>query len=497
MPVEPILPNYITEFVSSSTLEQRKALMKLLEDQDSYLTANTDSNVSETEVEHKFPNNPEIPHEVKSDHPITTCQNVISSSAEKISDCVIHVNELDINKDLSDGLLNELTSLKLRTKRKKGRAAKVKTQWLSPEGSSRSGINSTKSFSDFPSISRLMHIVNSHPSTSGDMTDCLVSCMSSKHSSLTYHADDEPIINQNSDICTVSLGPPRKLDFIWKNENNLGRKNVPPLPEYSVPASDLSLNIMKAGSQTKILHRGPSGDVGGIRYSLSFRRIVSTPPILVQEADATPAHSERNQVPSNKRKIVLLVGDSYFDRLDTNKLAKGKQSVFKVAKGGREIDDVLKHTKTFLDANPDFEVRKLFVCVGTNDIRYCHDKGVNHLKTPLKNFFTSIKQLAPHAKIFIQSLLPIPSNDNRFSDRNVLAMNRLLYNMCSKHRLFFIDAFTCFLNGYGNRNLNLFPKWDESRKFYDIHPNSKGMGVLARQYIFLIHSNRFSIMAYN
>ena len=64
------------------------------------------------------------------------------------------------------------------------------------------------------------------------MTDCLVSCMSSKHSSLTYHADDEPIIDQNSDICTVSLGPPRKLDFIWKNENNLGRKNVPPPPEY-------------------------------------------------------------------------------------------------------------------------------------------------------------------------------------------------------------------------------------------------------------------------
>ena len=141
---------------------------------------------------------------------------------------------------------------------------------------------------------------------------------------------------------------------------------------------------MKAGSQTKILHRVPSGDVGGIRYSLSFRRIVSTPPILVQEAGATPAHSERSQVPSNKRKIVLLVGDSYFDRLDTNKLAKGKQSVFKVAKGGRKIDDVLKHTKTFLDANPDFEVRKLFVCVGTNDIRYCYDKGINHLKTPLK-----------------------------------------------------------------------------------------------------------------
>ena len=329
------------------------------------------------------------------------------------------------------------------------------------------------------------------------MTDCLVSCMSSKHSSLTYHADDEPIIDQNSEICIVSLDPPRKLDFIWKNENNLGRKNVPPPPEYSVPASDLSLNIMKAGSQSKILHRIPSDDVGGIRYSLSFRRIVSTPLILVQEADTTPAHSERSQVPSNKRKIVLLVGDSYFDRLDTNKLAKGKQSVFKVAKGGRKIDDVLKHTKTFLDANPDFEVRKLFVCVRTNDIRYCYDKGINHLKTPLKNFFYIYQTIGTQRQDFYIVPITYPLNGNRFSDRNVLAMNRLLYNMCSKHRLFFIDAFTCFLNGYGNRNLNLFLKWHESRKFYDIHPNSKGMGVLARRYIFLIHSNRFNPMAYN
>ena len=49
MPVEPILPLYITDFVSSSSQEQRKALIKLLEDQDSYLTAGSDSNLSDGE----------------------------------------------------------------------------------------------------------------------------------------------------------------------------------------------------------------------------------------------------------------------------------------------------------------------------------------------------------------------------------------------------------------------------------------------------------------
>ena len=42
-----------------------------------------------------------------------------------------------------------------------------------------------------------------------------------------------------------------------------------------------------------------------------------------------------------KKKNVLLAGDSYFEHLDVNKLGKRKQSVCKIAKGGRKINDVL------------------------------------------------------------------------------------------------------------------------------------------------------------
>ena len=399
MPVEPILPLYITDFVSSSSPEQRKALIKLSEDQDPYLTAGSDSNLSDGEFNSSRKS--EIPSELEQNSSKTSLSStIIPPTFTGIPDCVIHVDRLDINHDLSKDILNELTSLKLRTKGKNGRAAKVKTQWLSPKDSHRDSINATKPMSDYPCITSLMDIVNSHPSTTGDMTDCLVSCMLSKHSSLTYHADDEPSIDQNSDICTVSLGPPRTLDFMWKHKNNSGRESTSFPPKYSVPATDLSLNVMKAGSQAKILHRVPNRKEGGIRYSLSFRKVVSNPP-SVKENDEV-------QVINNKKKIVLLAGDSYFEHLDTDKLAKGKESVFKVDRGGRKIEDVLKSTKNFLDANPTYEVKKLFVCVGTNDIRYCYDRGVNHLKTPLRTFLSTLKQLVPQAKIFIQSLLPIP-----------------------------------------------------------------------------------------
>ena len=75
-------------------------------------------------------------------------------------------------------------------------------------------------------------------------------------------------------------------------------------------------------------------------------------------------------------------------------------------------------------------------------------------------------------------------------------MNNLIYNLCSKYKLFYIDVFRAFLNRFGYRNVNLFPAWDPVRKAFDIHPNAKGKGVMARFYIRLIHSRWFNPMGY-
>ena len=79
------------------------------------------------------------------------------------------------------------------------------------------------------------------------------------------------------------------------------------------------------------------------------------------------------------------------------KLGKGKQSVFKIAKGGRKIDAVLQSLNEFSADNLELDVTKLFICVGTNDIRNCHEGGVSHLKTPLQTLFTTAKERFPNA----------------------------------------------------------------------------------------------------
>ena len=427
----PLLPRYITEFVSKASLEQRKALVSLIEECEDavnpYLTADNDSS-SEDEPEPSHPNAP------------TVC-----SHKNQVSQFVVHVEQLPISSDLSEGVLQELISMKLRTRGRKGKVAKVKTQWLIPNNEYLNDIKNHKQFSDYRFIPKVLEIVNNHHSTSGDMNACLVSCMSSKDSSLSYHSDQENMIDQSSDICTVSFGPARTLDFIAKDCNHGGRKGTPLPPQFSVPATNHSMNIMKAGCQSHLLHRVPPGTAGGVRYTLSFRKVLSLPPTneLDPHGTSLSVTTDVTTAPSTsayklKKKTVLLAGDSYFERLDVDKLGKSKQSVCKVAKGGRKINDVLQSLKEFSTDNPELDVTKLFICVGTNDIRNCHERGVFHLKTPLEGLFSMAKQLFLNAKVYIQSLLPIPSNGNRFSDRNVLSLNRMIFNLCSKHRIFLL-----------------------------------------------------------
>ncbi len=466
------LPTFILDFVKTASSDQKNRLLTLLTQDTTHSSAD---NLGTGETPAK-----------KAEEPPKV----------SISDFVEHVPDIDIDADLSSGVLEELTKLKLRTRGSKGKPAKVKTKWLSPSDEPYNYgtiVNKPKPISDCPYIEQLMSKVNGHPSTSGDMTACLVSCMSSARSNLSYHADDETLMAQDSDICTVSFGPERSLDFIWQNKNPPGRKGAPPPPDYSVPATNHSLNIMRPGCQQNLMHRVPPGKAGGVRYSLSFRKIVpKNQPETVPEPSTNmfPAPAS-----TNRKKVTLLAGDSFFERLDVKKLGKEKQEVYKVAKGGRKISAVEQAIESFVTDHPELEIKTLFVCVGTNDIRNCKD-GVKHLKTPLCEFMKKIKVLAPSARIFFQSLLPLPSNGDSKIVRNVLSMNNLIYGLCSKYKLFYLDVLPSFLNRFGDRNSRLFPAYNVANKSWDIHPNARGMGVLARHYIYLIHSKRFNPLGY-
>ena len=52
------------------------------------------------------------------------------------------------------------------------------------------------------------------------------------------------------------------------------------------------MNVMKAGCQSKILHRVPPGSEGGVRYGVSFRKLVPQTLPPKEDSPAVPTQDE-------------------------------------------------------------------------------------------------------------------------------------------------------------------------------------------------------------
>ncbi|MCP4488743.1 MAG: hypothetical protein GY820_15730, partial [Gammaproteobacteria bacterium] len=375
------------------------------------------------------------------------------STPPSFDSLVEHVNDLALDDTLCTNILAELQTLNLM---RPGRG--VKTQWLSPTDESYNYgkvLNSPMPIKDYPNICKLTQIVNSHPSTTGDMDCCLVTRYPSSKSTLSLHSDNEKLISQTSSICSVSFGAPRELQIVLNGK--MLKNGEPDLsPDLVLPATDKTMNVMKPGAQSKMLHavgkaRGVSSkSQSEVRYSLSFRKINSAikddKAGTVEEDHPNTKADDKTQ--PKKKNVILVAGDSFAARLKADLLGKGKQDVRNIAKGGRKLEEVQKDIEDFVKKNPDVEVIKLFVSVGANDIRYCQN-GIKHLKNAVCDLMRSIKTMLPGVKAWFQSIPPIHPNGSRFTARNVIQMNILIYDMCSRFRLFYLNAFHAFFNQQG------------------------------------------------
>ena len=222
-----------------------------------------------------------------------------------------------------------------------------------------------------------------------------------------------------------------------------------------------------------------------VRYSLSFRKF--KPEVNPVPPQAQP--DDTRDILAKTIPAVLIAGDSFPARPDSERIGKNKKVVLNIAKGGNRIPDVVHSLIEFRNNtdNAKYAVNQVFVSVGTNDIRHCYHRGVSHLKGDLFGLVRTIKNLFPNCKVYIQSLLPLPVTpaNRQHVIRNVLDFNNLIYHICSHEKVFILDVFRKFLFE-GFRNPRLF-----NISAADVHPNTRGLGVLAKVYIDRIHGRYF------
>ena len=352
--------------------------------------------------------------------------------------------------------------------------------------------------SEYPGIGKLLELVNTHESTTHNLDSAFIMGYNRTESGLNFHNDGEKLIDQSGSIATVSVGQERRMEFC--------RQGGPREPEYGFVVNDGDLAIMKPGCQQNLVHRicpGAPETVGGNannwRFSISFRKV--TPPSDDKEI-SFDLKMDNDLGKSNnitKRKICVIAGDSYSAGLDPIKLGRKNRKIVKnISKGGAKIDDVSKQLDEFFLGNKEGVVDKVFICVGTNDIRFCEGSGVKHLRNKLLGLVDKVKLLFPGAKVWFQSLLPLPVQNSRTID-NVESYNKMLYEVCSNKKVFYLNCFSMFLvptrNGDYLRYEPLF--CGPTNTLPNIHPNNRGLALIARKYLSLIHNRKFDPLAYN
>ena len=385
-------------------------------------------------------------------------------------------------------ILSDLDLLKLKKTHKKD----IQTAWLTLNNEpynwkSRTGvvINEPKDINSVPYIKKTMERINSELKV--NLNSCLVSYYPSADITLRLHSDNEFSIDQSQPICTLSVGSPRNFAIYEKTQNSKED------PVYSVELTAGSLCVMKAGCQSLYKHKIPAGNIPGHRYSLSFRHIKS--PAAVDSKIVSPAVDPEISIPSScspipaqtvKPRAVLILGSSITRDLIPEKLVRRDSGIvcFNKSTGGAKCMDINNSLKSFHSTyHHQYNVEKIFISIGTNDIRYC-TKGVGHLKFFLNKLVHDTKELFPDAKIFLQSLLPI-KRTNIFIGKNVVEFNKLIYEACVVHRCFYVDIFRHFLNYFGNDISPLLYK-DE------VHLNHYGIVILARTFKSIINGYKFN-----
>ena len=405
----------------------------------------------------------------------------------------------DLDTVLSDqqafheSLMKEIKTLKLDTKYSD--SGRVATQWLLDENLTPSphhrDLRNPKCISDFPCISVLKNIINQHDECIGEMNSCIVNCYQPSSARFRPHSDDEPYIDSDASICTFSIGATREFGIYEK-------KHSEPKLLKTFVLEDSSVFIMQPGTQECTKHRvhppvNRNVDAG-TRYSISFRKILSES-VTQNNAPSPPL----------EKPTTLILGSSISKYLNSKKLVgKRNCNVINLSKSGSKIGDINIAIDNFykcenmqsqdervVDPN---NVNKIIINIGTNDILNSPSASTRQY-TPLQKLVTKLKLYYPCAKVYLTSVIPIPSYNAKIP-QSVLSFNRMLIRLCKAMHCFYIDVFPDMLHQGipGDRHINEdMYRWNYRKQCSDIHLSSRGLSVLARHYIKIIgdHFNPF------
>ena len=292
----------------------------------------------------------------------------------------------------------------------------------------------------YQNVTNLMYKLNQEYNI--DLDSCLVARYYTKGQSLSWHQDNENIIDQTSPICNISIGPTRIIEFSKDNNTIMDLK-----------MENGSILTMNPGCQSVLSHRVlPGEDESEVRYSLSFRKVNINslpkqkmnsplkhhqPPFPIKQF-VHPSRASPNLLLSNPLVVDddedagtfigpchLVIGDSLTKGLNS------KDTVI-LSKGGahpKDILDLLHSNQSILDPQNYVHMKSVTLCVGTNALNVTNNQCIPMIDilTDYDNLVSELLKLFPNAKIGLFNVLPR------------VCYNRDTYNRIRSFNMFITD----------------------------------------------------------
>lgn len=144
------------------------------------------------------------------------------------------------------------------------------------------------------------------------------------------------------------------------------------------------------------------------------------------------------------------------------------KKIVTLAVPGERTDALKRRLITVVAVKP----KRLFVMAGINDL---HRSNAEMVERRCDEFFYEIKKMLPDTKIYIQSILPVNAEKEKFysSNSEIIKSNGCLKKLSDKYGFVYIDLYDNFVDENG--------RLDDSLSSDGVHINKKGNDIWARE----------------
>ena len=273
------------------------------------------------------------------------------------------------------------------------------------------------------------------------MNSCLINRYVDGTKHIPPHRDDEPYIDPESEIITVSLGCTRPMKFV-DNSSTVTKE---------LPLADSSVLVTSRFAQDFWVHSIEADDsVTDIRYSFTFRHL-------------SPYFANST----------VLIGDSNTRHLEFGpKLGK-----FGHRMPGKPMPAL--HIEQIPEPQDIGPYRKIVIHTGINNVKVQNRKSNRTLINELESKCTNIHSVYPKCKIYLSMLLPTKSHTLNYRVRE---FNQLLVDMVHCHRNIFVIEHPEFIGESGLLKNEYGRFKDKLPNYTDVlHLGMRGIRKFAKQ----------------